>query len=349
MVSCGHLQSPPTEPPPSSRGADVDQTAGLRAAVASPERPPQESARDHWRHPAETLEFFAIRSDQNVVELWPGAGWYTAILAPFLAEKGHLTVTSPEPKAPGAPGSPTAFAALGAKKYAERLSGSPTVFGKVSVRTFGPSSGFSLGPDASADLVVTFRNFHNWVHDGIAGRLLDAAFRVLKPGGVLGVEEHRAAEGGDPAAVVDRIDETGYVPESYVIALAKKAGFTLDARSEINANPRDTMDWPMGVWTLPPTLLLGEQDRAKYQEFGESDRMTLRFRKALDPREPLRLRSELARAGIPIARSIPRPRRCPDLRPCSRASSARRRCRCSGRTTARPRPLPGERRRAGPP
>jgi predicted methyltransferase len=278
IVSCGHPQNLPSRPT-TSRDTDATQVAALRAAVASPERPAQESARDRWRHPVETLELFAIRSDQNVVELWPGAGWYTAILAPLLAEKGRLTVVSPEVKAAGAPGSPADFAALAAKKYADRLSASPTIFGKVSVLTIDSSTDFSLGPDDSADLVVTFRNFHNWVHDGITARVLGGAFRALKHGGVLGVEEHRADEGGQPATVVDRIDQTGYVPESYVIDQAKQAGFVLEARSEINANPRDTKDWPKGVWTLPPTFRLGEQDRAKYQEIGESDRMTLRFRK----------------------------------------------------------------------
>jgi predicted methyltransferase len=279
LVSCGHSQSRPLDGALSSPAADADQAAALRAAVASPERPPQESARDRWRHPVETLDLFAIRNDESVVELWPGAGWYTAILAPFLAEKGRLTVVSPEAKAPGAPGSPAAFAALGAKKYADRLSASPTVFGKVRVLAIDPSTDFSLGPDGSANLVVTFRNFHDWVHDGITARVLAATFRVLKPGGVFGVEEHRATEGGQPSTIVDRIDQTGYVPESYVIDQARQAGFVLDARSEVNANPRDTKDWPKGVWTLPPTFRLGEQDRAKYQDIGESDRMTLRFRK----------------------------------------------------------------------
>jgi predicted methyltransferase len=276
IVSCGHQQNLPTT---ASQDTDATQVAALRAAVASPERPAQESARDRWRHPVETLELFAIRNDQSVIELWPGAGWYTAILAPFLAERGRLTVVSPEAKAGGAPGSPGAFAAVAAKKYAERLSASPTIYGKVSALTIAPSTDFSLGPDSSADLIVTFRNFHNWVHDDITARVLAAAFRVLKRGGVLGVEEHRADEGGQPAAIVGRIDQTGYVPESYVIAQAKRAGFVLEARSEINANPRDTKDWPKGVWTLPPTFRLGDQDRAKYQEIGESDRMTLRFRK----------------------------------------------------------------------
>jgi predicted methyltransferase len=277
--SCGHPQSRPLGQAPASAGTDVDQETALRAAVASPERPPQESARDRWRHPVETLELFQIRNDQNVVELWPGTGWYTAILAPFLAQNGRLTVTNPVVPASGPPGSPAAFVALMAKSYANRLSASPTVFGRVHVLTVDPSKDLSLGPDGSADLVVTFRNFHNWVQDGSAARIVAAAFRVLRPGGVLGVEEHRAAEGGPPTGVVERIVKTGYVPESYVIELANQAGFVLDARSEINANPRDTKDWPQGVWTLPPVLRLGQQDRAKYQEIGESDRMTLRFRK----------------------------------------------------------------------
>lgn len=267
---------------------DVDQVTKLKAAVASTERPPQEVARDGWRHPVETLTFFGLRDDQKVIELWPGGGWYTAILAPVLAAKGSLTVTSPAAK-PGADAS--VELARAAQKYAERLAARPDVFGRVQVRTVDAPGAISLGPDGSADLVVTFRNFHNWVKAGITADVLSASFRVLKPGGVLGVEEHRAAgraetdrfsDGKVVAKSIEKIEETGYVPEGYVIDLARKAGFTLEARSEINSNPRDTRDWPKGVWTLPPTLRLGEQDRAKYQQIGESDRMTLRFRK---PRE----------------------------------------------------------------
>jgi predicted methyltransferase/ABC-type nitrate/sulfonate/bicarbonate transport system substrate-binding protein len=262
---------------------DVNQAAGLRVAVASAERPPTEAARDRWRHPEETLEFFGIRNDQNVIELWPGTGWYTAILAPFLADKGTLTAISPEPKpAANVDGGAAAAAAeaLFAKKYADRLVASPGVFGKVGAHSVDPMHEFSLGPDRSADAVVTFRNFHNWVKAGITPNVLSAAFRVLKPGGVLGIEEHRAAPGEtDPARVVQQIGDSGYVPEAYVIDLARQAGFTLEARSEVNGNPLDTKDWPRGVWTLPPTLRLGDQDRAKYQAIGESDRMTLRFRK----------------------------------------------------------------------
>jgi predicted methyltransferase/ABC-type nitrate/sulfonate/bicarbonate transport system substrate-binding protein len=256
---------------------DVDQATALRTAVASPERPAAETARDRWRHPTETLSFFGARNDQTVVELWPGTGWYTAILAPFLADKGALTVVNPESKPPADAGAPEA---LLAKKYADRLAASPGVFGKVQVRSVNPATSFSLGADGSADVVVTFRNFHNWVKAEITPKVLAAAFRVLKRGGVLGIEEHRAAPGEtDDTRVVQKIDDTGYVPEAYVIDLARQAGFTIEDRSEINGNPLDTKDWPKGVWTLPPTLRLGDQDRAKYESIGESDRMTLRFRK----------------------------------------------------------------------
>lgn len=273
-------------PPAVATGSfDVDQATKLKAAIASPERPPQEVARDDWRHPLQTLTFFELRDDQKVIELAPGSGWYTAILAPLLVAKGSLAVVTPAARGAADGGVEMARAA---QKYTERLAAKPAVFGKVQVRTIDSPASISLGPDGSADLVVTFRNFHNWVKAGIAADLLSASFRVLKSGGVLGIEEHRAAgraetnRFSDPkivATTVVKIGETGYVPEGYVIELARKAGFTLEARSEINANPRDTRDWPKGVWTLPPTLRLGEQDRAKYQQIGESDRMTLRFRK----------------------------------------------------------------------
>ena len=198
----------------------------------------------------------------------------------MLADKGTLTAISPEPTTVADAGAAAAPEALFVKKYTDRLAASPGVFGKVRARSVNPSGEFSLGPDGSADAVVTFRNFHNWVKAGITPNVLAAAFRVLKPGGVLGIEEHRAAPGEtDAARVVQKIGDTGYVPEAYVIELARRAGFTLEDRSEVNANPLDTKDWPKGVWTLPPTLRLGDQDRAKYQAIGESDRMTLRFRK----------------------------------------------------------------------
>ncbi len=266
-----------TPPPNATSAASAEATpadpatdAKLRAAIASSDRPAAEVARDKWRHPLETLEFFGVREDMTVVELWPGGGWYTAILAPLVADKGKLVVTNSDPNGPA-----DDHATQMAKEYATRLASKPNDFGKVEVRVIHPPAALTLGADGSADAVMTFRNFHNWIRDGIADKVLSAAFRVLKPGGVFGVEEHRAKPDADPA----KAGETGYVPEAVVIDLAQKAGFRLDGRSEINANPKDTKDWPKGVWTLPPVLRLGEQDRAKYEAVGESDRMTLRFRK----------------------------------------------------------------------
>jgi predicted methyltransferase len=270
VVACGG-SSPPANAPaaPVAEGpapvVDPATDAKLGAAIASSARPPAEVARDKFRHPAETLEFFGLRQDMTVVELWPGGGWYTAILAPLLADKGKLVVTNMDPNGP----------AESAKSYAARLASRPADFGKVEVRVIHPPSDLVLGPDGSADAVLTFRNFHNWVGDGIADKVLAASFRVLRSGGVLGVEEHRAKVDADPTKVGD----TGYVPEALVIDLAQKAGFRLEARSEVNANPKDTKDYPKGVWTLPPVLRLGDQDRAKYEAIGESDRMTFRFRK----------------------------------------------------------------------
>jgi predicted methyltransferase len=270
FLACGPSGAPanaPTAPAADGPAPAVDAAtdAKLRAAIASGDRPAAEVARDKWRHPAETLEFFGVRQDMTVVELWPGGGWYTAILAPLLADKGKLVVTTTDPNGPGE----------SAKSYASRLASKPDDFGKVTVKIINPPTDVALGADGSADAVVTFRNFHNWVRDGIADKVLAASFRVLKPGGVFGVEEHRARADADPA----KIGDTGYVPEPMVIDLAQKAGFRLEARSEINANPNDTKDYPKGVWTLPPVLRLGDQDRAKYEAIGESDRMTLRFRK----------------------------------------------------------------------
>jgi predicted methyltransferase len=270
LVACGGSAPPAAAPAaPVADGpapaVDAATDAKLRASIASSDRPAAEVARDKWRHPAETLEFFGLRQDMTVVELWPGGGWYTAILAPLLAEKGKLVVTNTDPNGPGE----------NAKSYAARLASKPNDFGKVEVKIINPPADVSLGADGSADAVLTFRNFHNWVHDGMADKVLAASFRVLKSGGIFGVEEHRAKADADPA----KIGDTGYVPEAMVIDLAQKAGFRLEGRSEINANPNDTKDYPKGVWTLPPVLRLGDTDRAKYEAIGESDRMTLRFRK----------------------------------------------------------------------
>jgi predicted methyltransferase len=251
----------PPSPPPGAHAARVSATpppadteGKLRWAIAGEQRSAENRARDKYRHPFETLTFFGLRDDMTVIELWPGAGWYTEILAPVLAQKGKLVVT-------------------GSKTLAERMPREPEVFGKVEMRRLDPPNDLTLGPDESADLVLTFRNLHNWMKDGYDEKLFAAIFKVLKHGGVLGFEEHRAKPGTDPKTAGD----IGYVPESYVLALAQKTGFELAGKSEINANPKDTKDHQGGVWALPPTLTNGEQGKNLYLSIGESDRMTLKF------------------------------------------------------------------------
>ena len=238
----------------------------LAAAVASSDRSANYVARDAARHPVQELTFFGVRPDASVVELWPGGGYWTEILAPYLASRGHYTVALPPP------GDPEDDATLA--HWRARVKEQSARFGTVRETTLGKGH-FDIAPPASADLVLTFRNFHNWMEAGYASQALAACFRALKPGGILGIEEHRGRsdQPQDPKA------KSGYVREDYVIALAKKAGFELAGSSEVNANPKDTKDWPKGVWTLPPTLALGDQDRAKYVAIGEADNFVLKFRK----------------------------------------------------------------------
>jgi predicted methyltransferase len=204
-----------------------------------------------------------------VVELWPGRGWFTAVLAPVLAGKGKLVTTGFDLN-----GDPESWDTKESKDHANRLAERRDVYGRVEVRTIHTEGQeIDLGKPSSADMVVTFRSVHNWLDDGYAQKVFSAAFRVLKPGGVLGVVEHRADE-GTPAEL---LKGKGYVPQAYVIELASQAGFSLDATSEVNANPRDTKDYPQGVWALPPTFANKDKDHEKYATIGESDRMTLRF------------------------------------------------------------------------
>jgi predicted methyltransferase len=227
--------------------------------------------RDRYRHPAQTLAFFGIRPDMTVIEIWPGAGWYSEILAPYLRAEGRYVAAVDDP-AKAADDNARETASKRNQALRERFAAQPKVYGRPRLIEFS-SSAPELGPPESADAVLTFRNVHNWVMAGTEAQMFEAFFEVLKPGGVLGVVDHRAADG----AVVEQVKDSGYLPEQYVIALALKAGFRLDARSEINANPDDLKNYPDGVWTLPPTLRKGEVDREKYLDIGESDRMTLRF------------------------------------------------------------------------
>jgi len=232
----------------------------VAAAVASPLRTPANVARDRYRHPRETLAFFGVRPTDTVVEIWPGGGWYSEILAPMLAAKGRYYAAAPMPN--------------GVRNITALQARDPA-FAGIQLAAFPLEAGQTGVPDGVADKVLTFRNVHNWRFGGAdrAQAAFDAMFRMLKPGGVLGVVEHRLPEARDAAAE----EKSGYMKESSVIAFATKAGFRLAGRSPVNANPKDTADWPSGVWTLPPTYRLGDVDRAKYAAIGESDRMTLRF------------------------------------------------------------------------
>ncbi len=219
--------------------------AALTQAIKGSWREPANAARDQYRHPRETLEFFGLKPDMTVVQLWPGTG-----VPPRGENESDNTV-----------------------RYLAKLKKDPAVYGKVKVVDFSPPAKMALGPDGSADMVLTFRNLHNWQGRGQLDNVFQTAFKVLKHGGVFGVCEHRAAAG----KTVDQTYDSGYMPVDYVIQEAEKAGFKLAGQSEINANPKDTKDYPKGVWTLPPTYTLGDKDRAKYAAIGESERMTLKF------------------------------------------------------------------------
>jgi len=241
----------------------------LAAAIASPQRTPKFVARDVYRHPLETLRFFQLRPDQTVVEIWPGRGWYMEILAPYLRDRGRYYAAIEAPDVADASREAKDDAAFLRKRIAD----DPGRFGKVIVTELHPPQLTEICPPGTADVVLTFRNVHNWLDSGTQQAQFDAFFKALKPGGVLGVVEHRAK----PGISLEEMRKSGYVDEEYVKKLAANAGFRFDAPSPVNANANDTKDYPEGVWTLPPTLALGDKDRAKYLAIGESDRMTLRF------------------------------------------------------------------------
>jgi predicted methyltransferase len=241
-------------------------SAALKQAVAASHRSEANRARDPYRHPAETLAFFGVKPTHTVVELWPGGGWYTEILAPYLADRGKLIVAAPTAK--------------GLEGTQKRLTAKPELFGKVQAVNFPTVLGGTGVAPGTADAVLTFRNVHNFKMGYMQPEKQDYSaeafreiFAMLKPGGVLGIEDHRLPESADDA----REKSSGYIKVSTVRRLAEQAGFRFAGASEINGNKKDTADWPKGVWTLPPNYAEGEADRAKYQAIGESDRMTLKF------------------------------------------------------------------------
>lgn len=251
--------------------AEAPEFPDLDAAIAGDHRSDENKARDPSRHPKQTLEFFGVERDMTVAELWPGGGWYSEILGPFLRDEGTYIVTN-------WPGEHERYGKY-AKKYTDKLDAAPEIYGTPTVVTapIDANESFELAPEGTVDVVVTFRNSHGWYNGGQTEQIYGAAFRALKPGGIFGVVQHRAAEGADP----EETAKQGYLPEAQVIEAAQKVGFELVEKSEINANPKDTKDHPDGVWMLPPNLG-GEQsdeDKARRAEVGESDRMTLKFRK----------------------------------------------------------------------
>ena len=258
------LAAPAAALAPHDHAAHQDAANGdaIAAAVAAPTRSPANTARDAWRHPAETLAFFGVETGGTVVELWPGGGWYTEILAPLVqAGGGTLYAAAPWER--------------GLNRIKEWQSADPGLYGPVKLAEFPNTGANPKVPDGSADVVLTFRNVHNWRFGGAdnTAEAFRQIYAMLKPGGVLGVVDHRLDENADSA----REEKSGYLKESSVIAFAEAAGFQLADKSEINANPRDRKDYEKGVWTLPPTLTEGDRNRDAWLAIGESDRMTLKF------------------------------------------------------------------------
>ena len=246
-----------------------DAATLIDQALVGNHRSDANKARDQYRHPKETLLFFGLKPNMTVVEVWPSAGWWTEILAPVLQDKGKYYAAWYATQFKGAP----AVLKEREKGFDAMLAGNPGLYGKVVKTALMAPEYVDIAPRGSADMVLTFRNVHNWAKAGNADAMFKVFYDVLKPGGVLGVKDHRAKPG---TSFEDQV-ASGYMTEAWVIEAAQKAGFKLAGQSEINANPKDTKDHPLGVWTLPPVLRQGDTDREKYLAIGESDRMTLKF------------------------------------------------------------------------
>ena len=262
------MAATPATPAKASPTLPAADAAALDAVLTGDWRGAENTARDVYRHPKETLAFFGVKPTQTVVEITPGGGWYAEVLGPYLKKSGHYVAAVVDPAS--ASEKSRGYYQRSVDGLQKKFTDGPAQFDKAKMVKYDPAKPV-FGAADSADVVLTFRNVHNWRSANQAEGMFKGFFAVLKPGGVLGVVEHRANQ--DVAAD----DKTGYVGEAQVIAMAEAAGFRLDGKSEINANPKDTKDHPNGVWTLPPSNNHPEADRAKYQAIGESDRMTLRF------------------------------------------------------------------------
>ena len=270
LAACGDKAPPPAAPvaasdQPAATTPPAAAPSRLEAALAGAWRSAENKARDIHRHPKETLEYFGVKDGMTVIEITPGAGWYAEILAPMLKDNGNYVAAIPLD-------SSSDYARRGNERLRGKFAAAPEQFGAAQIAEFDPKAP-DLGMEGAADVVVTFRNVHNWIGNGSVEGMFKAFHKALKPGGVLGVTEHRAAPGKD----LESLKDSGYLPTEYVIRLATDAGFVLESESEINANPKDTKDYEKGVWTLPPSLALGDVDREKYLAIGETDRMTLKF------------------------------------------------------------------------
>jgi len=254
--------------------ADMDDRTAelLRSAIAGEHRSEASKARDAYRKPYETLEFLGLSSDMNVVEIWPGAGWYTEILAPVLKDNGQFYAAQYNPNGP------YGYQRRGLGAYLTMLGSKPDIYRPVTITEFDLPYSLRMAPAGSADMVLTFRNVHNLVMDlygggAHAGLAFQAMFDVLKPGGILGIVDHQ----WDDVANEDPLAENGYISKERTIQMAEAAGFELAGDSPILRNPKDTKNYEAGVWTLPPSLALGDKDRERYLEIGESDRFLLKF------------------------------------------------------------------------
>lgn len=266
LLAAGLVHAQPTAMPPR---LEPEQQEVIRQAVGSSVRTISNVMRDAGRNPAQTLGFFAVEPQHTVIEIWPGAGWYTEILAPLVRDEGKLIAAHFDPE------SPVDYFRNSLKKYREKLADSPETYDQVELSMLNYDPDLPIAPPGSADRVLTFRNVHNWLSQGReeAELVFTKMHAALKPGGLLGLVEHRARIGTDLETMIS----SGYVTEELVIELAEQAGFELLSRSPVNQNSQDSTDHPEGVWTLPPTLRLGDENRAQYLSIGESDRMTLLF------------------------------------------------------------------------
>jgi predicted methyltransferase len=249
-------------------GMDAATESKLKAVLTGPQRSAENRARDQYRHPLETLKFFGLAQNMTVLEISPAGGWYTEILAPLLKGSGHYIAALGDPTA-------SEEAAKAAAVFKQKF-GAETTFGHVEIGILDAKNGkLAPVPPGTVDMVLTFRNLHNWIAQGTAAAMFKSFYAVLKPGGWLGIADHRASA----AVPQDPKASTGYVREDYAVGLATEAGFRFVAKSEINANPKDTKDHPNGVWSLPPTYRGGDTGRAAFAAVGESDRFTMLFQK----------------------------------------------------------------------